>query len=184
MVTGYGVVESRENRTRCLEYGAIKNPSNVPHPERLRKIFVGLKDVIRKHRPTLLALEGVFLAKNVQSAFKLGQVRGAVMVLAMEEGLELRDAAHLRPTTIPDTEAGAPPVPGFVPNPATAGLAGAEAEFLRRHFQRGGSAGYEHEGVPEGQGELFGAAATQAAGDAAEAAAVATDEPALHTAPF
>ena len=45
--------------------------------------------------------------------------------------------------------------PGATGSEAAPRIAEAEADFLRRHFQRGGSAGYEYRGVPEGQGELF-----------------------------
>jgi DNA mismatch repair protein MutL len=104
---------------------------------------------------------------------------------ALQEGLDLRDAEHLRPTAVPDTEATADPrVPGFGAGESSGGLAGAEAEFLRRHFQRGGSAGYEHRGVPEGQGELFGAAAMRETDQAAAEASLAAAEASLHTAPF
>jgi DNA mismatch repair protein MutL len=94
---------------------------------------------------------------------------------ALEEGLDLRDAHEWRPTTASDLTGGAAdaPVPGFAGE-------GAEADFLRRHFQRGGSAGHEHHGVPQGQGELFDASATRPATESI----VPSDEPALHPAPF
>ena len=82
---------------------------------------------------------------------------------ALEEGLSLRDAAHLRPVATAGGVAPAldeAPVPGFGAVGAGGGsLAAAEADYLKRHFQRGGSAGFEHRGVPTGQGELFGAGA-------------------------
>jgi DNA mismatch repair protein MutL len=107
---------------------------------------------------------------------------------ALEEGLDLRDAEHLRPTVVSDVPGSSDvAVPGF-------GGHQAEAAFLREHFQRGGSAGREQAGVPGGQGELFGAAALR--GDAAAPgspgradAPAATPDPAsaaatLHPAPF
>ena len=101
---------------------------------------------------------------------------------ALEEGLELRDAAHMRPTVVADVPGSSDvPVPGFAGQ-------GAEADFLRQHFQRGGSAGHEHRGVPAGQGELFGAAALRgeegAAGGAADPAPPTAREASLHPAPF
>ena len=93
---------------------------------------------------------------------------------ALEEGLDLRDAEHLRPYS------------GEVAEDGTA-VAGAdvervlvdEAARLRQHLGRGASAGYEHRGVPEGQGELFGAAAMRPA-----AGTVAAAPESSHTAPF
>ena len=109
---------------------------------------------------------------------------------ALIDGLSLRSAEHLRPWASGDdaTEASATAAPGV-------DVAAAEGDFLRRHFQRGGSAGYEYKGVPQGQGELFTASATRASVDTG---AMAADDPAdlsssfgaasgggsLHPAPF
>lgn len=112
---------------------------------------------------------------------------------ALEEGLSLRDAAHLRPTGLSDhddaPDAGAVgPLPGFGSLDRGSGsLAAAEADYLRRHFQRGASAGHEFRGVPAGQGELFGSGAARqdpsAEGDPGRdpGLSAATDLPALHS---
>lgn len=95
--TGYGVVLAQGSVRRALDYGAIRNDARTPHPERLALIFRRLRDLIRQFRPDLLALEGVFVSQNVQSALKLGQVRGAVMVAAAEEGVPV---VELAPNTV------------------------------------------------------------------------------------
>lgn len=89
--TGYGVVERRGSSYRSLDYGAIKNSSKTPHAERLLVIHERLTEVIERFRPSVLSLEGVFFSKNAQSALKLGQVRGAVMVTAASRGVEIRE---------------------------------------------------------------------------------------------
>ena len=76
---------------------------------------------------------------------------------ALQEGLDLRAAEQLRPYGGDPADLAAQPVPGFGTLHATSGVAGAEADYLRTHFLRGGSAGYEAKGRPAGQGELFGA---------------------------
>ncbi|HOX26373.1 MAG TPA: DNA mismatch repair endonuclease MutL [Candidatus Krumholzibacteria bacterium] len=101
---------------------------------------------------------------------------------ALQEGLDLRHAESLRPTTESALDAGAP-VPGFAGQQGGR-LAEAEADFLRRHFQRGGSAGYEHRGVPAGQNELFDVAATRPAEAPAALASPAGEDPTLYSAPF
>jgi len=109
----------------------------------------------------------------------------ALLRSALQDGLDLRSAEYLRPTVESALDDDAP-VPGFGAGRGGT-VAAAEADFLRRHFQRGGSAGYEHRGVPAGQRELFGVAALRPA-ELAPAAAAATalpgDEPALYAAPF
>ena len=93
LTTGYGIVLAQGNVHRALDYGAIRNDAKTPHPERLALIFRRLRDLIRQFRPDLLALEGVFVSQNIQSALKLGQVRGAVMVAAAEEGVPVVELA-------------------------------------------------------------------------------------------
>ncbi len=89
--TGYGVVEGDGSRYHSVCYGAIRNPSSASQPHRIHKIVTGLREVIAETHPTILSIEDVFLSKNVKSAFKLGQIRGAVMALAMDQGLEVRE---------------------------------------------------------------------------------------------
>jgi crossover junction endodeoxyribonuclease RuvC len=49
---------------------------------RLCRIFDSLSDLIQQHHPQAIALEDIFLANNVHSAFILGQVRGVVLLAA------------------------------------------------------------------------------------------------------
>ena len=95
--TGYAVVKSEGGLHKALEYGAIRNDPKTPHPERLALIHGKLREVMSRFRPDLLALEEVFVSQNVQSALKLGQVRGAVMVAAAEEGVPV---VELAPNTV------------------------------------------------------------------------------------
>jgi DNA mismatch repair protein MutL len=102
---------------------------------------------------------------------------------ALTEGLSLRRADDLRPWR-GEEEDGADDTSGDAPQR----IEQAQDDYLRRYFQRGASAGYEFKGVPEGQGELFGAAAMRprpgtAAGDAGDPFAGAGPDP-LHAAPF
>ncbi|MFH2050914.1 MAG: DNA mismatch repair endonuclease MutL [bacterium] len=104
---------------------------------------------------------------------------------SLQEGLSLRDAAAMRPWSgrgeILDDPTG---------EEAGQRIAAAQDDFLRQHFQRGGSAGYEYKGVPRGQGELFGVSALRggsSAGDGGSHETSAADSPdhlPLHSAPF
>jgi len=91
LCTGYGVVQSDGRLHRALDWGAIRNPPSATQAERLANICKNLREIMRRFSPSILALEGVFYCKNAQSALKLGQVRGVVMMAAVEEGLEVRE---------------------------------------------------------------------------------------------
>jgi crossover junction endodeoxyribonuclease RuvC len=60
--------------------------------ERLRLIFVGLHALIGEHQPAEVAVERVFVNRNVQSALKLGQARGAALC-AVPHGLPVFEYA-------------------------------------------------------------------------------------------
>lgn len=47
--------------------------------ERLCCIFEGVQELIAKHMPDEVAIERVFVNRNVDSALKLGQARGAAL---------------------------------------------------------------------------------------------------------
>ena len=96
--TGLGVVElAHDDKLVCLTSGAIKLSPREPLPRRLSTIFDRLGEIIHEYRPDKVAIEDVFYALNVKSAFKLGQVRGVAMLAASSAGL---DVAEYSPLTI------------------------------------------------------------------------------------
>jgi len=91
--TGYGVIRRESGVFSVLSCGVIRLHSSRTHPERIGRIYRELEKVIADFRPDRAALETVFLSRNVQSALKLGQVRGAVIALAMNSDLVLHEYA-------------------------------------------------------------------------------------------
>ena len=81
-VTGYGVIESDGTRTALVTEGVIRTRSMRSFPEKLRLIYDGIVEVLDEHRPVQMVVEGLFYAKNVQSALKLGHARGAILLAA------------------------------------------------------------------------------------------------------
>ncbi len=79
--TGFGVLDEEAGRARYVACGVISASQGLI-PDRLRRIFEGLSEVIEHYRPEVCAIERVFLARNVDSALKLGQARGAALVAA------------------------------------------------------------------------------------------------------
>ena len=71
-VTGYGVIRSHGNRLEFLDCGVVRAEMKS-HAERLKKIFDGITQVVEQHNPTEVAIEEVFVGRNVSSALKLGQ---------------------------------------------------------------------------------------------------------------
>lgn len=85
--TGFGIVHGEGENLLHLASGRIRAGSRAALEIRLRQIYDGLTDLIRQHRPQALALEEIFLASNVRSAFVLGQVQGVVLLAAAHASL-------------------------------------------------------------------------------------------------
>jgi len=87
--TGYGVVARKGGgAVSLLECGVVKTSAHAPLAERLREIHEGLNDVLARHSPDIVAVEGVFYGKNVRTTVQLGQARGAILLTAALRGLE------------------------------------------------------------------------------------------------
>lgn len=91
--TGYGIIRVTQPHPVALAHGTITCPPAWTHSRCLLKIAEGLRDVIRQHRPTVCVVEGLFYARNLQTALTLGEARGAALVAAAEAGLEIYELA-------------------------------------------------------------------------------------------
>ncbi len=80
--TGYAVVAHVSGGWVLVQSGQIRTHLQHPFPKRLKQIFDAVLKVISESSPSCLALEGTFLAKNFQSALKLGQAKGVVLLAA------------------------------------------------------------------------------------------------------
>jgi len=95
-ITGYGIISKEGNRLIHVDNGAIFTQSATDFPQRLQQIFAGLSTIIEQYQPEAVAVESVFLAKNAQSALKLGQARGAAIVAAVCVGLSVFEYSALQ----------------------------------------------------------------------------------------
>lgn len=78
IVTGYGVIDHGADGTQAVAYGVIKAEGDAV-PARLRSIYEALYALAEEFRPDEVAVERVFVHRNVDSAIKLGQARGAAL---------------------------------------------------------------------------------------------------------
>jgi crossover junction endodeoxyribonuclease RuvC len=62
-------------------------------PQRLKLLLDGLSEIIDAHRPDEVAIEQVFMARNPDSALKLGQARGAALCAVVMRDLPVHEYA-------------------------------------------------------------------------------------------
>ncbi|MBK7823804.1 crossover junction endodeoxyribonuclease RuvC [Nannocystis sp.] len=92
-VVGYGLVDRGEAGFTYVECGVIRLAESDPMPARLLTLAGELSAIIHEYRPAVVALETAFHGVNASSALKLGQARGAVMLIAAQHQLELAEYA-------------------------------------------------------------------------------------------
>lgn len=89
--TGFGVIECRGPDYKHVAHGCIV-VAGLEITERLRLIFESLQALISEHGPGEIAVESVFVNRNVSSALKLGQARGAALC-AIPQGIPVFEYA-------------------------------------------------------------------------------------------
>ena len=89
-ITGYGIVRAEGRVIEYIDSGCIR-VGEKPMAERLHTIFHSLATLIGEYRPEEFAIEQVFMARNPDSALKLGQARGAAIVAAANSGLPVHE---------------------------------------------------------------------------------------------
>ena len=93
---GYGCIDLVGNTLRHVTHGTVRLSNTggkavIPLEERLLRIHTALTKVIGEFRPTVMAIEKVFFAKNAVSALKLGQARGAAILSGMIHSLSVAE---------------------------------------------------------------------------------------------
>lgn len=83
-VTGYGVIRQVGRQLSYLGSGCIRTKVD-DLPSRLKLIYAGVTEIITQFQPDYFAIEQVFMAKNADSALKLGQARGVAIVAATNQ---------------------------------------------------------------------------------------------------
>lgn len=89
-ITGYGVIRQRGSKVEYLGSGCIRVKGDEL-ASRLQQIYNGISEIILQFQPAEFAIEQVFMAKNPDSALKLGQARGAAIVAAANRELPVAE---------------------------------------------------------------------------------------------
>jgi crossover junction endodeoxyribonuclease RuvC len=76
--TGFGVLDAAGPRLTYVASGVIRTPDG-DFAARLCEIFRCVQSIVAEYRPQEIAIERVFVKRNVDSALKLGQARGAAI---------------------------------------------------------------------------------------------------------
>lgn len=90
--TGVGIIDVDERgRVVHVFHETISVVKAESFPLRLKGIYDGVCAIIADHGPAEVAVERVFMARNPDSALKLGQARGAAICAAIGQGVDVHE---------------------------------------------------------------------------------------------
>lgn len=89
--TGWGVVDLSRGKFLHVDSGVVHAQGDMS--ARLLCIAGGVASVLERYEPAAVAVESVFHHKNSQTALKLGQARGVILLEIARHGAALHEYA-------------------------------------------------------------------------------------------
>ena len=87
---GWGFIEADQNRNwKCVAHDSLHVSTKTPFYERLHILGEGLSEVLELYKPDVAVIEKIFLGKSVDSAFKLGHIRGVCAAQCQAFGVSI-----------------------------------------------------------------------------------------------
>src|SRR5262249_52083615 len=85
VATGWGVVDEMDRHPTYIAGGVIRARGSLAG--RLARVFDETQRILTEFSPDCVSLEKTFVGDNVQSALRLGEARGAILVAAARAGI-------------------------------------------------------------------------------------------------
>lgn len=89
VATGWGVIDQTGQRLTYVAGGVIRPRGSLG--QRLAQVYEQAQRILSEFTPSWVSLEKTFVGENVQSAFRLGEARGAILVATAQAGIPVRE---------------------------------------------------------------------------------------------
>jgi len=87
-VTGYGLLEVNGVRAQVVEAGVVRSEDKAPLADRIRKIYLAVKDIVRELEPDAIIVEELYSHYgHPTTAILMGHARGVMLLAAAEAGV-------------------------------------------------------------------------------------------------
>lgn len=91
VVMGYGLVHIQGSSISLITFGVLKLSKIENQPDRLKRIFSRVDQLIQEYKPDEMAIEAPFFGKNVQSMLKLGRAQGVCIAAALQRNIPIEE---------------------------------------------------------------------------------------------
>lgn len=98
LTTGFGLIDTEGAHMQYVASGTISTQHLDSRllPQRLKVLFDGIGEVIKRYEPDVSACEIVFVNADPQATLKLGQARGACLTALVVHNLEVSEYTALQ----------------------------------------------------------------------------------------
>jgi crossover junction endodeoxyribonuclease RuvC len=87
--TGAGIIDSQGNSYRLVHVETLNVPEDMTIVKKIHWIYHQLLELIRQHKPEVMAIEGFLYGRDMHAMMRVGQARACAMLAAAESGLEV-----------------------------------------------------------------------------------------------
>lgn len=85
--TGYGGVRRERGRLHAVTVGVIRTDPRRSVAERLAELHRDITSVLEEQQPDVVAIEQVFVNRNLQTAMSVARATGVILLAATQSGL-------------------------------------------------------------------------------------------------
>jgi len=95
---GYAFIEikKKEGKLKAIDYGCITTAPGLSNGERLKILNNELNKMIKKYKPTILAIEKLYFFKNLKTAMPVSQAKGVILLTAAKKNIPVYEFTPLQ----------------------------------------------------------------------------------------
>lgn len=94
--TGWAILDQDKKELIPIAYGHISTSCKDSTCQRLKEVAFDIEQIIKKYNPSEGAIEDLFFFKNIKTAMKVSQSRGAIMLTLIKANLKVFEYTPLQ----------------------------------------------------------------------------------------
>lgn len=92
---GCAILEKEGKKESLLDFFLVETKPKESYYKRIKQITDKIEDVIKKHKPNILAIEKVYFTNNQKTALSVSEIRGIIIYLAIKNKMEIHEYTPL-----------------------------------------------------------------------------------------
>ena len=93
---GYGIISADKGECAHIAHGVIETSGALPRHERLLSLEREFCVLLKKRRPDIVAVEELFIFKNVKTAIAIAEARGVILAASARNAKIVREFTPLQ----------------------------------------------------------------------------------------